>query len=74
MANQPQGELTFTPRELKALAESPEAIQAAIDWHDHDLTMADAVGAVEVVQHHERRVRELKEWAMQLQERRNNGW
>lgn len=49
--------LTLSEYELKAIAESPEALTALIDYHDHQGTMGEAMGYD--VSFHDKRVEEL---------------
>lgn len=50
----------FTQHELEALAASPEALQAVIDWHDYQSTCGEAADMPQDwVQRHDDRVREL---------------
>jgi len=53
-------ELLLSTDEIKAVADSPEALTAIIDWHEQDLTMAEAFGYDDVVKLHEPRIAELK--------------
>lgn len=51
----------FTGSELAELAEAPEALQALIDWHDYQSTIGEAADMPqEWVEHHDRRIKELK--------------
>lgn len=49
----------FTRCELAALAASPEALQALIDYHDNQFAMADATGAIECAEYSGKRLDEL---------------
>ena len=54
--------IKFTEYEIKALQESPEALQALADWHEWQLTMADAIGDFDkCVEFHSKRKKEILE-------------
>jgi hypothetical protein len=54
--------LPFSECELKALAESPEALQALVDYHDWQGTMADACDMPSCVTYHQQRRLVLRRW------------
>lgn len=60
-----------TPRELRELLRSPEALQAVIDWHEVQITEADAMGYS--TKENERRQKELERIRDQLIQERNRG-
>jgi hypothetical protein len=64
----PKEEFTLLDYEIKELVKLPGALRALADWHDHQESMAGAIGCGSAQHHQERRLA-LTGLAKQIQQK-----